>query len=466
MLRFFLIFLLVASNILCSAQAGETGVADSFDVLIVRIKDDTQKVNLLWNRGNELSVNNPEKAFRITSDGLFLAQQLKYKSGESRSLGILANILMAMGNYPTALSYNFKKLKLEEDGKNPRNLASVLMNIGIVYVLQEQYNDALRYYFKADSLIRKYDLQDLYYNIAINLGDVYDRLNKNDSAYKYFNESLTIARTRKDAYAVGASLTGLGHSYSKTADYTLALVSYTEALKNLRERNDLDMICETSLGLAGMFKKQNNSDSAFKYARLSLQTAKEGSFLPRALQASEFLSGLFKATNNGDSAYAYLVFVNEIKNSIYSKENIRRSQILSSNETLRQLEMEETKKRAKKERSQQLQMLFIGIFIPMFFMITLLLSRVKMHLKFMRVLGVLSLLFLFEYLTLLLHPLVATLTHHTPILEMLIFVGLAAILIPLHHKLEHWFVGWLFRNRPAITTGKINLKVMEIQLPK
>lgn len=52
----------------------------------------------------------------------------------------------------------------------------------------------------------------------------------------------------------------------------------------------------------------------------------------------------------------------------------------------------------------------------------------------------LSLLFLFEYLTLLLHPTVAELTHHTPVYEILIFVGIAAILIPAHHRLEHWMI--------------------------
>jgi len=56
-------------------------------------------------------------------------------------------------------------------------------------------------------------------------------------------------------------------------------------------------------------------------------------------------------------------------------------------------------------------------------------------------------LVLFEYLTLLLHPAVANLTHHTPVLEILIFVGVAALVIPLHHKLEHWLIHKLIHHR-------------------
>jgi len=92
-------------------------------------------------------------------------------------------------------------------------------------------------------------------------------------------------------------------------------------------------------------------------------------------------------------------------------------------------------------------MLLIAIFIPGFFLITLVLSRVNLHLKLIRLLGVLSLLFLFEYLTLLLHPSVARLTNHTPIYEILIFVAIASILIPLHHRLEHWLIQKLLHYR-------------------
>jgi hypothetical protein len=102
---------------------------------------------------------------------------------------------------------------------------------------------------------------------------------------------------------------------------------------------------------------------------------------------------------------------------------------------------------------QQLQLLLIGIFIPGIFLLTLILSRAHMHPRIVRLLGVISLLFLFEYLTLLLHPIVAAFTHHTPVLEILIFVGVAALVIPLHHKLEHWMIHrlshWHQQHQPA-----------------
>ncbi|MBK8310789.1 MAG: hypothetical protein IPL04_07700 [Chitinophagaceae bacterium] len=81
-------------------------------------------------------------------------------------------------------------------------------------------------------------------------------------------------------------------------------------------------------------------------------------------------------------------------------------------------------------------------------MLTLLLSRVILSIKFIRLLGIISLLFFFEYLTLLIHPTVAKLTHHTPLYEIIILVVLAAFIIPVHHKLEHWMIHKLL-HRPV-----------------
>jgi hypothetical protein len=110
-------------------------------------------------------------------------------------------------------------------------------------------------------------------------------------------------------------------------------------------------------------------------------------------------------------------------------------------------------------------MLFIALFIPGFFILTLLLSRVRIPIRVIKVLGVLSLLIFFEFLTLLLHPTVKEIMHHIPVLEMLIFVAIASILIPLHHKVEHWLIEKLLQNRERISgEKKIRIKSTRIKL--
>jgi hypothetical protein len=80
--------------------------------------------------------------------------------------------------------------------------------------------------------------------------------------------------------------------------------------------------------------------------------------------------------------------------------------------------------------------------------------------------GILSLLIFFEFLTLLLHPTVKEFTHHTPIYEIMIFVAIAAILIPTHHRIEHWLIEKLLRNREQLAGDekKIRIKQSKIKL--
>ena len=46
--------------------------------------------------------------------------------------------------------------------------------------------------------------------------------------------------------------------------------------------------------------------------------------------------------------------------------------------------------------------------------------------------------FVFEFVYLLIHPWLASVTHESPILTLLASVAIASFLIPLHHRIEKW----------------------------
>lgn len=452
-LRFFIsgklisLYVFIQCLFAATTTIAQKAKADSLRRLLIIEKTDSNRVRLMWQLAGAMGAYDPDTAQYLSQQSLYLSRSLNYLEGESRSLGVLANTLTKIGNYPRALELNLQKLKLEEKREKPRNLASVLMNIGVVYVSQEDYTQALSYYRQADSVIQSRNVEDMKYYINLNIGDVYNRLNQSDSAFRYFNTSLYLARELDDGDLIGTSMTGLGHSYQKLGNYPLSLENYREAIRLLQAANDDEILCEALLGLAELYEKTGREDSAAYYATASMRLAKSAGFLSKELEAAEFLTGHYQHERSIDSAFLYINYVRGLNDSVYSKSRIRESQVISSNEHFRQLELEEVKRKEKAERFQQLQMLLIAIFIPGFFLITLVLSRANVHIRVIRVLGALSLLFLFEYLTLLLHPTVAALTHHTPVYEILIFVVIAAILIPLHHKLEHWFIHKLIHHR-------------------
>ncbi len=443
-LRICFVLLLFSSSAVIFAQKQK---ADSIQKLLTTETIDSNRVKLLWRMADYSNIFNPDTALYLAQEALNLAKKIKFTEGESRSLGIIANTFLKIGNYPRALEFNLQKLKVEEKRNTPRNLASVLMNIGAVYVFQDEYRKALNYYFKSDSVIEFYKIVSLKFYSYLNIGDAYDKLNVIDSAFLFYNSSLKEAEKLQNDNLIGASLTGLGHIYRKQSNFLKSSDSYKAAIIHLKAATDDDMLCEVYLGMAKLYDDFSKPDSAAIHATESYQIAKNDGFESRQLDAAKFLSQHYKQINKIDSAFVYTNLVQALNDSVNSKIRIRESQIMSSNEQLRQLELAENKRKEQKVRSQQLQMLFIGIFIPGLFLLTLLLSKAKIHIRLIRLLGVLSLLVFFEYLTLLLHPTVASLTNHTPMFEILIFVGIAAILIPLHHRAEHWLIHRLLHHR-------------------
>jgi tetratricopeptide (TPR) repeat protein len=434
------IFLLIIVVLNFQVSFSQLPKVDSLKNLLNTESIDSNIVKLRWQLAIELYNSNPDSALVVVQEGLYLAQKIKYVEGESRSLGVIANTFSNLGNFPKALFYNIAKLKIEEKRNVPRNLAAATMNIGIIYALTEEYDKALMYYNKSDSIIEAKNVIALKKNIAVNKGDLYDRIKKNDSAQKYFSKALNIAKVDNDVYFMGAATLGLAHSTFKLGNEGQAITLYKDAEQFLKLDNNNDLLCENYTGLAKVFLQKTQKDSALFFARYALALAKKSDFPKRQLEATELIFQIYQKDKNIDSAYAYLLQTNALKEQLNNKDIIRQAQVLTINETLRQNEIIVEKKKEKVVRKKQLQLLLIGLFIPVFFLLTLLVSRKKVSEKTIRVMAILSLLFFFEYITLLMHPIVGRITNHKPFFEILIYVVFAAFLIPIHHKLEHWFI--------------------------
>jgi peptidoglycan/LPS O-acetylase OafA/YrhL len=126
------------------------------------------------------------------------------------------------------------------------------------------------------------------------------------------------------------------------------------------------------------------------------------------------------------------------KDSLTNQQKQRQVQALTFNEQMRQIEIAKKKSEEVAARKRNLELAGIAIFIPIFLFGILLLGRRKVKSRTIEFLGVLGLLFLFEFIVLFAHPFIGHWTHESPVWMLLILVAVAAILIPLHHRSEAW----------------------------
>jgi hypothetical protein len=93
----------------------------------------------------------------------------------------------------------------------------------------------------------------------------------------------------------------------------------------------------------------------------------------------------------------------------------------------------------------------IALGIITFVTLFLLLSRsIITNTKVIEFLGILALLIVFEFINLLAHPFLERVTNHSQILMLLVLVCIAALLVPLHHRVEKWATKKLVEKNKAI----------------
>ncbi len=444
--------LLLIFFIHCTAVESQTARIDSLRSLLQTAKHDTDRVTLLWKLAEQYQFFKPDTTLQLAQQSHLLATHIRYTEGQSRSLAIMATGQYLLGNYSAALNNYMLKLQIEEKRNSSRNYASALNNIGLMYILLADYPNALSYLHRADSTVQAAGPEvkkELLNRILINLGETFYRRKQADSANYYFTEAFKVGLINNDNFYQGAALLGLGNVEAAEGNDSTAMSNYRSAIAFLNDGTNSDMLCETALGLANVFQKTNHPDSALHYALLSFETGRKDGFLSRELDAANFLSRFYKGNKDYQNAFTYMEQAGILQDSLKGQAKTREAMIISSNEQLRQAELAEQKQRDKETRLQQLQILAICIFIPMFFIITVAVSRVRIHKNVVRFMGVVSLLLFFEFLVLLLHPVVGELTHHNKVYELLILVVIGAGLVPLHHKLEHLVLEKLIKKRVA-----------------
>lgn len=447
---------------------GQNRVVDSLYKVFKNEKKDTAKITLLTKISRAYQGSKPDSALLFAQEAYFFAKNKKFVKGESWALSQMAVAFNSLGNFPKALEYYLDQLKIEEKRGYPQNVASVYLNIALLYNSTKDFDKAILYAKTADSIINANKFEELSLYSLLNIGEIYEKNNKLDSALHYTQICYAKAVKAGSGLIKGTALNNLGNVYYKSGNLAESFSNYKAGLPYLEASNDYINYAEGMLGLAKIFNLKQQPDSAILYSKAAYNIAAGNQFLAKALDASFFLSGQYKVTNRIDSAFAYQEIMNGLKDSIDSREKIKALQNITIEEQLRQNEIARLKKKEKKENSQKLQLLLIGLAIPISFFISVIISRKKVHKKLIEFSGIFSILLLFEYITLLLHPFIAEKSNHSPFIEIVIFVAIAAIITPSHHKIEHWLIGkltefnYLRHSKPAPPAPAENINEEEI----
>ncbi len=428
-----LLFVLVS---FCSHA--QTAYIDSLSLSLKSATVDTIKMQLLDKMVSYYFARNYDSSLYYGYQRLRIAEKIGAKKEKIRALNDIGYSLTTAANYNAALEIFLEAKKLgESEPENEQFLAASYHLIGNLYAGQKNYRDAIDYYKKAWEINLKLNSKGYTYTSLMNLGSMYLEINQLDSAL-YFSQRAYERALQQDKTYFPSVLKILGNVHERLGNKELALSYYRQSLsENQRQNSPGRSLSALYIDLSKFFKTENRNDSAFYYANAAIKLLQGTTFISQLLTAYLNISELY--SNKGDSAYKYLKIATSLKDSIFSTQKVQQFQNMRYQEDLRGQQMEEKKRKELDERKHNLQYAAIALGIVMFVILFFVLSHsIMANQNLIRFLGILALLIVFEFLNLFLHPFLDKITNHQPVLMLAAMVCIAALLIPLHHKLEHW----------------------------
>lgn len=201
--------------------------------------------------------------------------------------------------------------------------------IADIYEVSKNHKNAMLYYHKAISILRRTTDTISLASYILNAGDAY-RNNKNyDSALLYFRESEMLFEQVNYLTGMAYCLGNIGMVYANTGQTNLAENNINEAIRLLEQSEDYYPICVYLISMADIYIGKGDVQKALIYARRSLLLAQQYGLKDQINEANLKMSQLYEqAGKMGESLkyfkshIAYRDSVNNIK-SVQSMADMR-----------------------------------------------------------------------------------------------------------------------------------------------
>ena len=193
--------------------------------------------------------------------------------------------------------------------------------------------------------------------------------------------------------------------------------------------------------------KQKDSSLIIPYAEQLYTYSKEVADYKNMIYSSEILQKVYGAKGDFKNAFFYSTQRNRYKDTL---------ELLTRDKELALLEIDNVNKRRKADEEQKiiesrrrynLQYLLITVIIATAFILLILIGMFKVSRLTIRTMGFLSLIFLFEFIILLLDNWIHVITHGEPWQVWLIKIAIISVMLPMHHTFEDKLVHYLLSKK-------------------
>lgn len=423
--------------LICFRSWSQTEEPETIRIKLASTKNDTATFTLLKKLRDYYVERNFDSALYYGYQLMNYAEKTKKPRDKIEAYQSIGYTYGTAGNITGAMEMIIEAKKLAELEEDKEVLGSCFHLLGNLHASQGNYEEAISFFKQAAENVKPPSPTTFTYTSLMNIGNTYRRMKMLDSALHYEQRAYESALKQDKRYFPHV-LHNLGMIHRDLGHTELALYYFRAGIAEAQKQGLPGRVTSGLYeSLSKFFQTSGNRDSALYFARASINAVEGTPFKYNIVSAYTHLSELH--TGNGDSAYKYLKAATDLKNSLNITENATQFQALRYQEELREKERQTKQERNEKQRKQNMQYAAVGGGVLGLLMIFLLLSRsIIVTERFIKFLGVIVLLVVFEFINLFLHPYLGAWTHHSPVWMLLIMVAIAGVLVPIHHRMEHW----------------------------
>lgn len=402
-----------------------------------------------------------EDCMRAAIRGLELAEAIKNDT------------LLAMANFGIGVAFTrlsdvngaLRHFNIAFDGYqqigDSMRMSLTCKETAIVYQQVGDIDGTLRYMRKAQA----YGLGQGFYGRSMSIlarchmdrGDL-------DSALYYARLADVMKVPGTDPYGYASYKLIMATVHAARGESDVAEPYYKRALAVADSAGTLDALIGGSAGYAKLLIGQGRAAEALAWARKGFSTTDEVRQPALMIRSTTALSDAFAANGMTDSALVYSKLAHAWRDSLTALQN--RSQLQNQLFTQDLKDREDAKLRAEEvaARSRNIQFGIIALIVITLLVFLLAISRTSVvGAKTIKNLSLVALLLLFEFINLLLSPLLGDVFDQSPLLILLAMVIIAGLLIPLHHRMEKFITNMLVSKNNRIRLEAARRTIAELE---
>lgn len=419
------------------------------DSLATKVYLEFGNVYLLRNE-KILALKNYMTAIRLAED---LNNHILIRSGYLK----LSNFYAAIEDHDKAIDYYmkaFQKLDDIKNGQSPYSKVQDLARIGDLYAAKKNYDMAMNYYERslvlADSLKFEPIKAIAYRSIVSN----YLASDQPQKALNYFNAHPQLKQFLESVNFGHFVDQSYGYIYTQLGNYDSAKYYYNKVAGFFESDVSVSNQFSYYYQLGKLYKKTGEYDKSLEYLLKAKQMADGMGQLQTMIYVANELDSVYQIKGDYKAAFQFASLNYKYKDSL---EKLGKEKDLLQIEVADEQQRQDRLAREKEEKKRKrhnIQYMLITIGIAGLFILMVMMGMFRVSVTTIKMVGFFAFLMFFEFIFLLFKKNISSLTQGEPWKDLAFMILLAAILLPLHHWLEHKVIHYLTTHNRLTASGK------------